>query len=161
MAAIVAGKVLRPRGLKGEVLAEVYLNDFEKLLQYNFYWDVEFLHELSVLSFRIGRPCVLELESIDSVEKAQSLAGKFMYIDSNELPILPDGEDYIANLLGLQVFSDNDQLVGRIIDVHNFGAGDILQIDNGILLPFNDNFVKSVDLHKVVYFSDGLRDLLE
>ncbi|MEM7424343.1 MAG: ribosome maturation factor RimM, partial [Pseudomonadota bacterium] len=68
----------------------------------------------------------------------------------DRLPALPDDEYYHADLIGLSVFDTGGVPVGRVRAVHDFGAGDVLEITqhggNELLLPFTQAVVPTVDL---------------
>ena len=67
-----------------------------------------------------------------------------LYIDRAELPEVEDDEYYITDLIGMKVVDVDGNLVGRVLNVDNFGAGDLLDIqpESGssfYLLFTNDN----------------------
>jgi 16S rRNA processing protein RimM len=91
------------------------------------------------------------LSGVATKEQADALRGTTLYVDRAKLPSLPDDEFYHADLIGLDVFDTGGVLVGKVLAVHNHGAGDLLEIKpNGpkdaILLPFTRAIVPTVDL---------------
>jgi 16S rRNA processing protein RimM len=66
------------------------------------------------------------------------------------LPATDDDEYYHADLIGLAAVTAGDAPLGRVIAIHNFGAGDIIEIapPHGptLLLPFTNAVVPTVDL---------------
>jgi 16S rRNA processing protein RimM len=91
------------------------------------------------------------LSGVATKEQADALRGTTLYVDRTKLPSLPDDEFYHADLIGLDVFDTGGVLVGKVLAVHNHGAGDLLEIKpNGpkdaILLPFTRAIVPTVDL---------------
>ena len=60
---------------------------------------------------------------------AEALRGTQLTVPRAELPPLDDGEYYHADLIGLSAVSDAGEALGFVHDVHNFGAGDILEIE--------------------------------
>lgn len=93
---------------------------------------------------------ILKLKGIDRVEDAQAFKGKDIYTAREILPELSEGQHYIADLIGLTVYTDKDELVGEVADVINSPASDLLKIKKQdgkeALVPNIKNFVKSISL---------------
>ena len=90
---------------------------------------------------------IIKLEGISDRTSAESLAGASVYAQMSESR--PDGEDawLVSELIGLEVYLE-DKGVGRIKNVINNPAHDILEIDTGggvRMLPLVDVFVRKVD----------------
>jgi 16S rRNA processing protein RimM len=95
---------------------------------------------------------VATLKGIATREDAERLNGIELYIARKKLPETDADEYYHADLIGLAAVNVADQPIGRVIAIHNFGAGDIIEIapPNGatMLLPFSNAVVPTVDLAK-------------
>jgi len=93
---------------------------------------------------------VATLKGIATREDAERLNGVELYIAREKLPATDDDEYYHADLIGLAAVDAADQPLGRVIAIHNFGAGDIIEIappqGATMLLPFTNAVVPSVDL---------------
>src|SRR5262245_30490525 len=68
-----------------------------------------------------------------------------------QLPASGEGEFYHADLIGLAAVAPDGSAVGRVVAVHNFGAGDLIEValaDSRRTehIPFTDGFVPEVDL---------------
>jgi 16S rRNA processing protein RimM len=84
-------------------------------------------------------------------EAAEALRGTSLFVDRARLPSLPDDEFYHADLIGLEVVDTGGEVIGKVIAMHNHGAGDILEISStrhksALLLPFTKAIVPNVDL---------------
>jgi 16S rRNA processing protein RimM len=95
---------------------------------------------------------VATLKGVATREDAQRLNGIELYIARDKLPA-PDADEYYhADLIGLAAVNAADEPIGRVIAIHNFGAGDIIEIapPHGatMLLPFTNVVVPTVDLAK-------------
>lgn len=96
------------------------------------------------------------LSGIKTKEEADALRGVELYVDRAKLPKLPDDEFYHSDLIGLAVLDTGGVGLGRVIAVHNHGAGDILEINgpelakagrkSSLMLPFTLAAVPTVDL---------------
>jgi 16S rRNA processing protein RimM len=93
---------------------------------------------------------VATLQGVATREDAERLNGIELYIAREKLPATDDDEYYHADLIGLAAVNAADEPVGRVIAIHNFGAGDIIEIAPAhgptMLLPFTNAVVPTVDL---------------
>ena len=89
------------------------------------------------------------LSGVPTREAAEALKGVRLYAPRAALPALPDDEFYHADLIGLEVVDTGGRSLGRIRAVHDFGAGDLLEIGGGgesLMLPFTRDAAPRVDL---------------
>ena len=93
---------------------------------------------------------VATLKGVATREDAERLNGIELYVAREKLPATDDDEYYHADLIGLTAVNAANEPLGRVIAIHNFGAGDIIEIapPHGatMLLPFTNAVVPSVDL---------------
>lgn len=94
---------------------------------------------------------VARIKGIDTRDDAETLNGIELYVAREKLPKTDDDEFYHADLIGLAAVTVEHEPLGRIIAMHNFGAGDIIEIaldGSGAtkLLPFSNAVVPTVDL---------------
>ncbi len=93
---------------------------------------------------------VATLKGIATREDAERLNGIELYIAREKLPATDDDEYYHADLIGLAAVNAANEPIGRVIAIHNFGAGDIIEIapphGTTLLLPFTNAVVPTVDL---------------
>ena len=93
---------------------------------------------------------VATLKGIATREDAERLNGLELYIAREKLPATDDDEYYHADLIGLAAVNAANEPLGRVTAIHNFGAGDIIEIaptqGPTMLLPFTNAVVPTVDL---------------
>jgi 16S rRNA processing protein RimM len=93
---------------------------------------------------------VATLKGISTRDEAERLNGLELYVAREKLPATVEDEYYHADLIGLAAVTSADEPLGRVIAVHNFGAGDIIEIapphGSTLLLPFTNTVVPTVDL---------------
>jgi 16S rRNA processing protein RimM len=106
---------------------------------------------------------VATLKGIATREEAERLNGIELYIAREKLPATNEDEYYHADLIGLAAVDTTDESIGRVTAIHNFGAGDIIEIapPHGptMLLPFTNAVVPTVDLaagHVVIVLPDEI-----
>ena len=101
---------------------------------------------------------------------AEALNGTALYVDRSQLPDdLEEDEFYHADLIGMAVRDAADTLLGRVTAFHDFGGGDIMEVEllggATVLVPFTQAAVPQVDLaaNAVVIDPDvaGLTDGLD
>jgi 16S rRNA processing protein RimM len=104
---------------------------------------------------RLTRPVkngfAARLSGVATREEAEALRGVRLYAPRARLPALPDDEFYHADLVGLEVVDAGGAPVGRVRAVHDFGAGDMLEIvgpglSQPVMLPFTREAAPTVDL---------------
>ena len=93
---------------------------------------------------------VATLKDITTREQAERLNGLELFVARDRLPATDENEYYHADLIGLAAVTTKDEPLGRVVAIHNFGAGDILEIappqGATMLLPFSNAVVPTVDL---------------
>lgn len=143
------GKIVGTHGLKGEVRVDpwcdsaAFLCKFKKL----YYTDGS---EISVVSARPHKNIAIVLfKGIDSVEQADLLRGKILYINRNDAH-LPENTHFIQDIIGLKVYDiDSGAEYGEITDVLKTGANDVYQIskdEKDYLIPVIPEVVIETDI---------------
>jgi 16S rRNA processing protein RimM len=93
---------------------------------------------------------VATLKGVATREDAERLNGIELYIARDKLPATDDDEYYHADLIGLAAVTTSEQPLGRVMAIHDFGAGTIIEIappqGPTMLLPFTNAVVPTVDL---------------
>ncbi len=163
------GKIVNTHGLRGEVKA-VPWTDYPEVFE-----DIEYVYvkrgeeekELKINNVRYQKSnLILKIDGIDDIDEAQKYKNLIMYAPREMLGPLPEGVHYIADLIGLEVVTDDGRSVGTIEDVFNTGSNDIYDIKRegkkNMLLPVIDEVVLDVDTDAkkvTVHMIDGLEDL--
>ena len=95
------------------------------------------------------------MAGVSSREEAAALKGTRLFVARSRLPEPEDGEFYWADLVGSEACDGNGTRIGRVAGVHNFGAGDLLEIEpDGVgtneFVPFTHREVPEVGPGRVV-----------
>jgi 16S rRNA processing protein RimM len=108
---------------------------------------------------------VVTLKGVATREDAERLNGLELYVAREKLPDTDEDEYYHADLIGLAAVNAANEPLGRVIAIHNFGAGDIIEIEPPygatMLLPFTNAVVPTVDLkagHVVIELPQEIAD---
>ena len=100
-----------------------------------------------------SRGALLALKGVTSREQAKSLVGSELYIQRAKLPKLEDGAYYWFDLIGLKVYSSDDQYLGRLDSIIETGANDVYVVhkdDREILIPALKSVVRSIDIESKI-----------
>ncbi|MGB9153449.1 MAG: ribosome maturation factor RimM [Alphaproteobacteria bacterium] len=94
---------------------------------------------------------VAEVEGIADKDAADELRGDRLYVTRDILPKTAKGEYYEADLVGMLASDAEGKEYGKVLDIHDHGAGVFLEIGtskkDSFMLPFKDAFVPEVDLN--------------
>ncbi len=146
------GKVTSAHGVKGLVKIKPYCDD-TNLLNGECFTEESGNKTLNItLKNPMGKHILAQIEGINTREEAQILKCS-LYVPRETLPdIKGDDEYYIEDLIGLNVIDESSKTIGKLIDVPNFGAGDLLEIKPksgaSYFVPFQDEFVIEVNIEQ-------------
>jgi 16S rRNA processing protein RimM len=91
-----------------------------------------------------------KLAGIEDRDRAEALRGLRLYVPYAALPEPGEDEFYHADLIGLEAVLPDNTVLGRVRAVHDFGAGDTLEIDRSVgqpvVVPFTRAVVPVVDI---------------
>ena len=106
---------------------------------------------------------ILKLKGIETPEEAERLRNSYLKINRKDAKKLPEGTYYIADLIGLDVYTDENKLLGKVDYIYNAGSSDIYVVKDEqgkeILLPAIKEVLKQVDLENkkiIVHIIKGL-----
>jgi 16S rRNA processing protein RimM len=105
---------------------------------------------------------LLSLKGITAISQAEPLIGSEVFISKADLPKLENGTYYWFDIIGLSVFTIDDEYIGRVESVIPTGSNDVFVVKGGvkeILIPGIESVVLSIDLNKkimTVDLPDGL-----
>jgi 16S rRNA processing protein RimM len=93
------------------------------------------------------RLVVARIDGVGDRDAAAAMRGTKLYIDRAALPEPEAGEFYHADLIGLACETVDGQRLGRVKAIHDFGAGDVIEIDGiDIMIPFTRAAVPEIDM---------------
>jgi 16S rRNA processing protein RimM len=150
-AKICIARIGAAHGVRGAVKLWTFTEDPLAVMQYGALATQDGARSFEVATAREAKGhLVATLKGIATREDAERLNGVELYVAREKLPATDDDEYYHADLIGLAAVDAADQPLGRVIAIHNFGAGDIIEIapSHGptMLLSFTNAVVPSVDL---------------
>ena len=147
------GQIVNTFGIKGEVKVVPFTDDITRF---------DDLKKVYVRNKKSEQLYKVELESIDNPEDAEKLKNSYLEIDRKDAVPLEEGTYFIADLIGLEVYTDDGKLLGKVEDIYNTGSKDIYvvkdELGKQVLLPGIDEVIKEVKLDDriIVHLIPGL-----
>jgi 16S rRNA processing protein RimM len=150
-APIYVARIGAPHGVRGAVKLWTFTEDPLAVRHYGPLLTKDGARQFEVTHVREAKGhLVATLKGIATREEAERLNGVELYVAREKLPDTSADEYYHADLIGLAAVNAAGEPFGRVIAIHNFGAGDIIEVapPNGatMLLPFTNAVVPTVDL---------------
>lgn len=133
---ILVGKIVAPQGIRGEVRVQTFTTTPTDLQKLSVFGD-----NIAPNAFRFVRAVpnsnviIARIDGVADRNAAETLRGTELFVNRGELPDAAPGEYYQADLIGMMVVRDGVEL-GRVECFQNFGAGDIMELDNGDMVAF-------------------------
>ena len=159
------GQIVNTFGIKGEVKVTPFTDDISR------FDDLEKVYVKTrkdeklykVENVRYHKNMVLlKLEGIENPEQAELLKNAYLEIDREDAIPLKEGQYFIVDLIGLDVYTDEGKLLGKVDDIYNAGANDIYvikdELGKQVLLPGIKEVIKEVKLDDriIVHLIPGL-----
>ena len=160
------GQIVNTFGIKGVVKVNYFTDDpleFEKLKTILVEKNKKLL-EFEIEEAKLHKNQVLlKLKGINDINEAEKYKGCYIKLSREKAKKLPENTYFIADLIGIEVFTDNGELLGKVDDIYNSGSADIYVIKNElgkqILLPGIKEVIKEIDVDNekiIVHLIDGL-----
>lgn len=147
------GQIVNTNGLKGVVKVNPFTDDISKFedLKYVYIQLKRELKKVKIEQVRYNKNQVLlKLEGIDSIEEAEKYRNFYLKTEKESQEDLGEDTYYIVDLIGLDVYSDKNEYLGKIEDVFPTGSNDVYVVKDNlgkqILIPAIADVVKEVDL---------------
>jgi 16S rRNA processing protein RimM len=163
---ICVGQILGAHGVRGLVKLASFTESPEAVAQYGRLTD-----EAGKRSFTVNLVGAQKgnfLARIDEVadrDAAQALNGTRLFVERGQLPPPAEDEFYHADLIGLRAERIDGSMLGTVAALHNFGAGDILELvlDSGKrpMIPFDLATVPAIDIARGIIVVDPAPGLLD
>jgi len=159
---ITIGKILSSWGRKGHLRVQVTTDFPERFSPSSRVHLKGQLTRIESVEWRKGQ-VIIKLDTIDSIEEADKLRGEPIEIHSSRLQSLPDGQYYHFELVGMEVRTTQDELLGKITEIMSTSGSDIYVVKGKggeFLIPAIDDVVKSVNLNKKRIVIEPMKGLL-
>ena len=68
---------------------------------------------------------IIKFKNINTIEEAEKLRNSYIVVDREIFGELPEGVYYIADLIGLEVYTENNEYLGKVDDIFSTGSNDV------------------------------------
>ena len=149
---MLVGEIARPQGLQGEVRIRSFTAHPAAITEYGPLEDETGARLFEIESLRVTPKAMsARLKGVTSRDEAEALTGTKLYVPHSRLPAREEDEWYHTDLIGISALDREGVAIGSVVAVHNFGAGDLLEIrpasgGNTVLMPFTRDTVPEVDV---------------
>ena len=169
---IKVGQIIAAHGLKGQFILRSFTSPLSKIFCYNNLYNS--VHEICKIK-KIGlknskgrETYICSSENFTSRNDIEIIIKSFIFTTRTDFTELDNNEYYQIDLINCDVIlNESNEIIAKIIDVQNFGAGDIVEIkfvknlgndeccdEKTIMIPFNEKYINNVDLlNKKVYIT--------
>ena len=150
-APVCVARIGAAHGVRGAVKLWTFTEDPLAVQSYGPLMTKDGTRQFEIANLRAAKDhLVATFRGIASRNDAEKLNGIELYVPREKLPATDDGEYYHTDLIGLAAVTAADEPLGRVVAIHNFGAGDIIEIQPAkgatMLLPFSNAVVPTVDI---------------
>jgi 16S rRNA processing protein RimM len=149
---ILVGVITAPVGVKGNVRIRYFSDTPQDFESFKFVFDVRTMRpfKIKVVSHKKDY-FVGKIEGINSRNDVIPILNTQLFIKRSELDDTVSNEFYYTDLISLNVYDEAHSFIGIVEAVHNYGAGDILEIrlsdsNQTLMIPFAKHFVPNVNV---------------
>ena len=152
-ARVAVGVFGAPHGVRGEMRLKSFTGDPLAIIDYAPLTDKSGQRRFVLNKARLFKDdlLIVSVEGVADRDAAAKLTNLEVFASRDLMPDVEDDEFYHADLIGLQAKDASGKVIGFVIAMHNFGAGDIIEIkpiENAqtLMLPFTKAIVPHIDL---------------
>jgi 16S rRNA processing protein RimM len=166
---LLLGEILRPHGVQGELRMRILTDHPERITQLEKVYIGSDPNVTEATSYRVQhmRPHqgygLLKLRGVDDRNQADLFRELFVMVALEDAVPLEEGEYYLYQLIGLNVQTEDGQLLGTLTDVLETGANDVYIVDSPqygeVLIPVSDKTIIKTDVDNgivIVHLPEGL-----
>lgn len=147
------GQIVNSYGLKGQMKIVPFTDNITRYNELKtIYIEVnKQLKEYKIEQVKYHKNNVLiKLEGIDDINDTEQFKNCFVKIDRKNAVKLPEDTYFIVDLIGIEVFTEENVLLGKIVDIFPTGSNDVYvvkdELGKQILLPAISEVIKNVDI---------------
>ena len=150
-APVCVARIGAAHGVRGAVKLWTFTEDPLAVQSYGPLMTKDGARQFEIAGVRAAKDhLVATFKGIATRNDAEKLNGIELYVPREKFPATDEGEYYHADLIGLAAVNAADEPLGRVVAIHNFGAGDIIETappkGATMLLPFTNAVVPTVDI---------------
>ena len=160
---ITIGKILAPWNTKGKLKVEVETDFPQRFTPSAKVYINRQPMTIDSAHWHRGK-AIIKLKTIDNIEGAEELVGQMIEIHHSQLQPLPEGQYYHFQLIGLEVWTTQGELLGEITHILTMSSNDnyIVSGHKGeVIIPAIEDVIKSIDLEQGRLLIEPIPGLLD
>ena len=125
------GQIVNTFGIKGQLKVKPFTDDMERFeeLKTVYICKKNEMKKVEIEDVKYNKQCVLlKIKGIEDLTEAEKYKGLFLKIDRKDAKKLPKDTYFIADILGLEVYTEEGELLGKVDDIFPTGANDVYVI---------------------------------
>lgn len=161
------GQIVNTQGLKGEVRVYPFtdeINRFDELKEFYLGKDLNNTWEVERVRYK-GNMVIMKIKDIDTVEMAEKLKNKFMYVSRENSRELDEDEYFISDMIGIDVYTIAGKYIGTLKDVLQYSANDVYVIsgleNQEYMIPAMMKFVPTIDMDERKMIIDPIKGMID
>ena len=149
---ILLGRITGAHGIRGDVIVHSFAAVPENIEAYGALSDASGAREIKLeIIGSTGKGLIARVAGVTDRNAAEALRGTELYVARSKLPPADDSEYYHADLIGLAAVAPDGTVIGEVVAIENFGAGDLIEVrlsgkTSTELVPFSAACVPEVDI---------------
>lgn len=160
------GQIVNTNGLKGMLKVNPLTDDITRFeeLETVYIQKGKELIEFKIQEVKYSKNTVLlKLEGIDDITEAEKYKNFYIKINRENAVELEEDSYFVVDIIGCTVYTDEDEILGKVVDVFSTGSNDVYTIKNSenkeILIPAIEDVIKDVDIKNkkiTIHLLEGL-----
>ena len=160
------GQIFNSYGIKGFLKVVPYTDDITRYsnLKEIYIEKNKKLEKMEIEEVKYHKNLVLlKLKGIDDINETLKYKNCYIKIDRKDAVDLPENSYFIVDLIDIEVYTEEDKYLGKIIDIFPTGSNDVYvvkdELGKQILLPAIREVIKKVDIENkkmIVHLLEGM-----
>ena len=163
---IVVGEVRGVHGLKGFFKITSFTENPENIFKFKSFNIGKNYSSINLKKIKVlPNGYIVSCQEVDTREKSELIVGSLIEIESSELPEINNHKKYYFHeLINLEVKDENENNLGTVCSVENYGSADLIEVRNkdqkDFFIPFSKTTIKKVDLEKKLLLVQNVSEYL-
>ena len=145
------GKIIKPHGIKGELKVFLYNSESETIAKGILIWfNVDNTYcSYELMSIRgSSKNTIMKINQVKNIDEATEFSKRKFFVSRNDFSKINSDGFYLNDLIGFSIIDNENINYGKIIDVMNLPANDIMLVmykNKEIMIPIVDDFIELFD----------------